>query len=57
MTKAVGGAALGYYGWYLMVKTNSKITQISELEGKKIGITTAGSASDVLGPGRCRTAR
>jgi len=49
MTKAVGGAALGYYGWYMMVKTDSKITQISELEGKKIGITAAGSASDVLG--------
>ena len=57
-TKAVGGAALGYYGWYLMVKADSKITQISELEGKKIGITAAGSASDVLGAlDRCRTAR
>lgn len=49
MTKAVGGAALGYYGWYLMVKADSKVTQISELEGKKVGITAAGSASDVLG--------
>jgi NitT/TauT family transport system substrate-binding protein len=48
-TKAVAGAALGYYGWYLMVKTDSKISQISELEGKKVGITAAGSASDVLG--------
>ena len=47
-TKAVGGAALGYYGWYLMVKADSKIAQISEFEGKKIGITAAGSASDVL---------
>src|SRR5678815_51040 len=24
MTKAVTGAALGYYGWYLMVKADSK---------------------------------
>jgi len=48
-TKAVAGAALGYYGWYLMVKTDSKISQIAELEGKKVGITAAGSASDVLG--------
>jgi NitT/TauT family transport system substrate-binding protein len=47
--KAVAGAALGYYGWYLMVKADSKITQIAELEGKKVGITAAGSASDVLG--------
>jgi NitT/TauT family transport system substrate-binding protein len=48
-TKAVAGAALGYYGWYLMVKTDSKISQIAELEGNKVGITAAGSASDVLG--------
>ena len=48
-TKAVAGAALGYYGWYLMVKTDSKINEIAELEGKKVGITAAGSASDVLG--------
>src|SRR5215468_1735508 len=26
LTKAVAGAALGYFGWYLMVKTDSKIT-------------------------------
>ena len=48
-TKAVAGAALGYYGWYLMVKADSKINEIAELEGKKVGITAAGSASDVLG--------
>src|SRR6476659_8132425 len=48
-TKAVAGAALGYYGWYMMVKADSKINQISDLEGKKVGITAAGSASDVLG--------
>ena len=48
-TKAVAGAALGYYGWYLMVKADSKISEIAELEGKKVGITAAGSASDVLG--------
>jgi NitT/TauT family transport system substrate-binding protein len=27
-TKAVAGAALGYYGWYLMVKTDSKIARL-----------------------------
>jgi NitT/TauT family transport system substrate-binding protein len=47
-SKAVAGAALGYYGWYLMVKADSKVASISEFEGKKIGITAAGSASDVL---------
>jgi len=47
-TKAVAGAALGYYGWYLMVRTDSKITTVSDLEGKKVGITATGSASDVL---------
>src|SRR3977135_2415723 len=31
LTKAVAGAALGYYGWYLMVKTDSKISQGAEL--------------------------
>jgi NitT/TauT family transport system substrate-binding protein len=48
MTKAVAGAALGYYGWYLMVKTDSKIKDVAELEGKKVGITAAGSGSDLL---------
>src|SRR5215471_380217 len=48
MTRAVAGAALGYYGWYLMVKTNSKIGHIAELEGKRVGITAAGSGSDQL---------
>jgi NitT/TauT family transport system substrate-binding protein len=46
--KGVAGAALGYYGWYFMVKADSKADQISAFEGKKIGITAAGSASDVL---------
>jgi NitT/TauT family transport system substrate-binding protein len=48
MTKAVAGAALGYYGWYLMVKSDSKVTDVSQLEGKKVGITAAGSGSDLL---------
>jgi len=47
-TKGVGGAALGYYGWYLMVKADSKITKASELDGRKVGITSAGSGSDLL---------
>jgi NitT/TauT family transport system substrate-binding protein len=47
-TKGFAGAALGYYGWYLMVKADSKVQSVSELEGKKVGITSAGSASDLL---------
>ena len=48
MTKAVAASALGYYGWYLMVKTDSKITDAAQLDGKKVGITAAGSGSDLL---------
>jgi len=47
-TKGVAGAALGYFGWYLMVRSDSKVTQVAELEGKKVGITAAGSGSDIL---------
>ena len=47
-TRAFAGAALGYYGWHLMVKADSKIQSIAELDGKKVGITSAGSASDLL---------
>src|SRR5436190_13585372 len=45
MAKNVAGAALGYYGWYLVVKTDSPIKDPSELAGKKVGIPSAG-----LGP-------
>lgn len=47
-TKAISGSGLGYNGWYLMVKADSKIKSVSELAGKKVGITSAGSASDLL---------
>jgi NitT/TauT family transport system substrate-binding protein len=47
-TKAVAVAALGYNGWYLMVKTGSPIKSVAELAGKKVGITSAGSGSDLL---------
>ena len=46
--RCVANGALGYYGWYLMVKPKSKVTQVSDLEGKKVGITSAGSGSDIL---------
>ena len=40
MAKNVAGAALGYYGWHLVVKTDSPIKDPSELAGKKVGITS-----------------
>jgi NitT/TauT family transport system substrate-binding protein len=47
-TKCVANGALGYYGWHLMVKPDSPIKKLSELAGKKVGITSAGSGSDIL---------
>ncbi len=46
--KCVANGSNGYYGWYLVVKTDSKITKAAELEGKKVGITSAGSGTDIL---------
>src|SRR5437764_8125088 len=48
MAKNVAGAALGYYGWHLVVKADSPIKDPSELAGKKVGITSAGSGTDLL---------
>lgn len=47
-SKLVTCGALAYYGWHLMVPTGSKITKVSELDGKKVGITSAGSGTDLL---------
>jgi NitT/TauT family transport system substrate-binding protein len=46
--RCVANGANGYYGWYLVVKTDSKIQDVSELAGKKVGITSAGSGTDIL---------
>lgn len=48
MAKNIAGTALGYYGWHLVVKTGSPIKDVSELAGKKVGITSAGSGTDIL---------
>src|SRR5436305_13615522 len=48
MAKNVAGAALGYYAWHLVVKADSKIKDAGELAGKKVGITSAGSGTDIL---------
>jgi NitT/TauT family transport system substrate-binding protein len=47
-SKCVANGALGYYGWHLVVKPDSPIRKLAELAGKKVGITSAGSGSDIL---------
>jgi NitT/TauT family transport system substrate-binding protein len=46
--RCVANGANGYYGWYLVVKTDSPVKQVAELAGKKVGITSAGSGTDIL---------
>src|SRR5262245_9672797 len=45
--RCVANGANGYYGWYLVVKNDSPIKSLPELAGKKVGITSAGSGSDI----------
>jgi NitT/TauT family transport system substrate-binding protein len=45
MIVAAGG--IRYSGWHLVVPKGSKITKVEELEGKKVGITSTGSSSDI----------
>lgn len=47
-SKMVAGAQDAYYGWHLMVRQDSPIKEVAELAGKKVGITAAGSGSDLL---------
>ena len=46
--RAVAGGSSRYSGWHLLVRADSPITSVTELAGKKVGITSAGSASDLL---------
>ena len=46
--KAVAGGSSYYSGWHLLVREDSPITSVADLAGKKVGITSAGSASDLL---------
>jgi NitT/TauT family transport system substrate-binding protein len=46
--RCVANGGLGYYGWHLVVKPDSRIMKAADLEGKKVGITSAGSGSDIL---------
>jgi NitT/TauT family transport system substrate-binding protein len=47
MSKIVANAAMGNYGWQLMVPTKSTV-DVKDLNGKKVAITAAGSGSDLL---------
>ena len=48
LTKIVGGVGDEWSGWILGVKTASPVKSAKELEGKKVGITSAGSGTDTL---------
>jgi NitT/TauT family transport system substrate-binding protein len=47
MSKAVANGSMGNFGWQLMVLTKSTL-DVKDLNGKKVGITSAGSGSDLL---------
>jgi ABC-type nitrate/sulfonate/bicarbonate transport system substrate-binding protein len=47
LSKLVGNAAMGNFGWQLMVPAKSTL-DVKDLKGKKVGITSAGSGSDLL---------
>lgn len=48
MARCVGNGGLGYFGWHLVVKPDSPIKSLKDLAGKKVGITSAGSGTDIL---------
>ena len=47
MSKIVANATMGNFGWQLMVPAKSTV-EVKDLNGKKVGITAAGSGSDLL---------
>ena len=47
LSKVVANAAMGSYGWQLMVLSKSTLG-VKDLNGKKVAITSAGSGSDLL---------
>jgi ABC-type nitrate/sulfonate/bicarbonate transport system substrate-binding protein len=47
MSRIVANAAMGNFGWQLMVPAKSKL-DVKDLNGKKVAITAAGSGSDLL---------
>jgi ABC-type nitrate/sulfonate/bicarbonate transport system substrate-binding protein len=47
MSRIVANAAMGNFGWQLMVPVKSTL-DVKDLNGKKVAITAAGSGSDLL---------
>jgi NitT/TauT family transport system substrate-binding protein len=47
MSKIVASATMGNFGWQLMAPAKSTF-EVKDLNGKKVGITAAGSGSDLL---------
>ncbi len=47
MSKVIANGAMGNFGWQLMVLAKSPLG-VKDLDGKKVGITSAGSGSDLL---------
>lgn len=47
LSKVVANGAMGNFGWQLMVLAKSPLG-VADLNGKKVGITSAGSGSDLL---------
>ncbi|MET7246253.1 ABC transporter substrate-binding protein [Methylobacterium sp. EM32] len=47
-TKILALSASANTGWRLLVKTGSPIKDVKDIAGRKVGITTAGSLSDVM---------
>jgi len=48
LAKIVGGNGDEWSGWILGVRTALPVKSVKELEGKKVGITSAGSGTDTL---------
>ena len=48
LTRIVGGNGDEWSGWILGVRTASPVKSAKELDGKKVGITSAGSGTDTL---------
>ncbi len=48
LSRLVGAGANEWAGWILAVKSDSKVQSVKDLEGAKVGITSAGSGTDGL---------
>ena len=48
LTKIVGASGDEWSGWILGVKADAPVKSAKELDGKKVGITSAGSGTDTL---------